>query len=270
MPTTAWSDQPAEVALPQLMEEQGGRLYRLSLKLCKDAHDAEDLVQEIFLIAWKKWHQFKGDAEPTTWLYTIAARACARRRRKRAGEPQTIESLSELLPVPGEEIPDIASLHQGPLEDQLRRETREAVEQAIARLPVHFRMPLILKEIVELPISDVAAILGLKKATVKTRLHRARLLLRRELVKKLPLRRAPRPGHSRQLCFDLLAAKQDALDRDVPFQVNEADLCSRCAALLATLDLTRDTCQSLGEGELPSELHQALTVAFQGAESSSS
>ena len=254
--------QPAEIALPRLLDEHGGRLYHLALKLCGHPEDAEDLVQEIFLIAWRKWDQFQGESEPTTWLYTIAARACGRRRRKRAGEPRTIESLSELLPSAEEQIPDLAVV-SGPLDDQLRREARAAVERAIASLPEHFRMPLVLKEIVELPIAQVAAILGLKEATVKTRVHRGRLLLRRELARTLPHHDAPPADPSRRLCLDLLQAKQESLDRGVPFAVPQDELCMRCRSMFATLDLTREACELIGRGELPAALRDTLTAAFE-------
>jgi RNA polymerase sigma-70 factor (ECF subfamily) len=256
------ANQAAEVALPLLLEEHGGHLYRMSLKLCGHPQDAEDLVQEIFLIAFRKWHQFAGNSHPTTWLYTIAARACSRRRRKRAGEPRTIDSLSELLPSAEDQIPDLATI-QGPLDEQLQREAQEAVEKAIASLPMHFRMPLVLKEIVELPISEVAAILGLKKATVKTRVHRGRLLLRRELSRTLPQQDAPPPDHSRQMCLDLLRAKQESLDRGVPFRVPQEELCLRCRAMFSSLDIAQEICQAIGRGEMPLELHEDLSKAFE-------
>lgn len=270
------AQQSAQEALPHLLAEHGDRLYGLSLKLCGHADDAEDLVQEIFLIALRKWHQFKGDSHPTTWLYTIAARACSRRRRRRSGEPRTMDSLSRLVPGADEELPDPA-VFETPLDAQLRREAREAVERGIAALPMHFRMPLVLKEIVELPIADVAAILGLKAATVKTRLHRARLLLRRELSQTLvghgasatdSGRRVQRGkgcgamDPSRRVCLDLLKAKQDSLDRGVPFDVPAEDLCRRCRSVFATLDLTRETCELIGRGHLPDALRDELLRAF--------
>ena len=266
METSIPSDQdlgnlPAAEALPLLLEKHGGRLYGLSLKLCGHEADAEDLVQEIFLIALRKWEQFHGDSHPTTWLYTIAARACGRRRRKRAGEPRTIESLNELLPSPEDQIPDLEVV-SNPLDDQLRRETQEAVELAIAGLPTHFRMPLVLKEIVELSMAEIAAILGLKEATVKTRVHRGRLLLRRELSRTLPTQDAPPPDHDRQMCLDLLKAKQEALDRGVPFRVPQQDLCMRCQAMFATLDLAHETCELLARDEIPAPLRQTLAEAF--------
>jgi RNA polymerase sigma-70 factor, ECF subfamily len=273
MSTAELAQQPVHVALPRLLEEHGGRLYRMSMKLCGHREDAEDLVQDIFLIALKKWEQFHGDAHPTTWLYSIAARACGRKRRKRAGEPRRMESLSDLLPRPTEDIPEVAALlgdgeGDDPLRAQLRREAREAVEGAIAQLPFHFRLPLVLKEIAELPVAEVAAILGVKEATVKTRLHRARLLLRRALAEVLPHKPAPPPNHDRRICLDLLKAKQESLDRGVPFSVPPGELCRRCAALFGTLDLSRDLCLDLsgeraGE-ELPEPLRQALLEAFRG------
>lgn len=254
----------AEEALPRLLDEHGGQLYRLSLKLCGHPQDAEDLLQDIFLIAWKKWHQLDGRAHPTTWLYRIAARACARRRRRRAGEPTHIESLSDLLPQGDATIPDLGTL-VSPLDEHLQRESQAAVEKAIASLPMHFRMPLVLKEIVELPMADIAAILDLKVATVKTRVHRGRLLLRRALAEVLPQQQAPPPDHPRQMCLDLLQAKQEALDRGVPFDVPQEDLCLRCRSLFATLDLGHGICESLRQGDLPPRLRQTLAESFESA-----
>ncbi len=260
-PSEELAGTPAEIALPRLLDEHGGRLYRLSLKLCGHEQDAEDLVQEIFLIAWRKWHQFHGESSPTTWLYTIAARACARRRRRRSGEPAHLEPLAELLPRDEAQVPDLTVM-ESPLDEQLRRETREVVEQAIAGLPERFRMPLVLKEIVELPIADIADILGLEIGTVKSRVHRGRLKLRKALATVLPRRDAPPPDPSRQMCLDLLKAKQESLDRGVPFRVPATDLCQRCQAMFATLDLAHDTCQQLGHGEIPAHLRRLLESSF--------
>lgn len=67
---------PAATAIPQLVELHGPRLYSLASRLCGNVSDAEDMVQEIFLQAQRKWHTFKGDATPGTWLYAIAAHSC--------------------------------------------------------------------------------------------------------------------------------------------------------------------------------------------------
>ncbi len=257
--TTDLALLPAETAIPQLLHEKGSHIYRMGLSLCGSPQAAEDLVQETFLLAFRHWKQFEGRSKASTWLYSIAVRACRRHKRLRSGEPRYLESLSELLPSGERQVPDIVSPEEGPIDAQLRREARETVEHAIADLPRSFRIPLVLKDLAELKISEVAGILGLKEATVKTRVHRARLRLRKRLTEMLPGRDASAPNHSRRICLDLLSSKQEALDRGVAFPLHQRDLCSRCASLFATLDLGYDLCLEIGRrDELPPELSRLL------------
>jgi RNA polymerase sigma-70 factor (ECF subfamily) len=250
--------RPAREAIADLVERHGGRLYGVGLRLCGSPEDAQDLVQETFLSAFRHWHQFQGDAEPTTWLYTIARRACLRRRRKRSGEPAVLEPLSALLPGPDEGLPELPPGEAGPYRDRLRREAEAVVDRALARLPLTFRLPLVLADIAELSTAETARVLGLKEATVKTRVHRARLKLRRAIADTLPRGPASPPDHPRRVCLDLLRAKQEALDRGVAFPYSEAALCARCRSLFATLDLGREACRALGRGELPAPVRRAL------------
>lgn len=250
--------EPASEAIPRLLALHGGRIYGLGLRLCRNREDAEELVQETFLRAFRKWSQFEGRSDPATWLYTIATRVCQRRHRRRAGEPRQLESLDKLLPPRKREIVELASGEAGPLDQLLKRESREVVERAISRLPPRFRLPLVLKDLVEFSVAEVADVLGIKDATVKTRLHRARLFIAKELAQTLPKRPAPPPDHSRQVCLDLLRAKQEALDREVPFPLASAELCDRCRALFSTLDLGREVCRQLDRGNLPDRLRRAL------------
>ncbi len=210
----------------------------------------------------RKWHQFHGDANPATWLYTIAARACQRRQRRRSGEPRHMASLDDLTPRPEGPVADLPEVVESPLDGQLRREARETVERAVSELPHHYRMALVLKDIVELSVSEVAAILGLKPATVKTRVHRGRLHLRRVLTEALPQKDAPPPLYSQQICLDLLRAKQEALDRGAPFPVPQEEVCGRCQALFRTLDVARESCLEIGRGELPPALAKRLLDDF--------
>ncbi len=253
-----YANLPADVALPGLLEAHGGRLHSLALKFCGSAEDAEDLVQDVFLLAYRKWDQFKGESRPTTWLYTIAARACQRRKRRRSGEPRNLDSLDDLLPFDDGPVADLPAAEHDPYHAQVHREAREQIERALARLPRPYRMALILKDLVELPVADVARVLSLKEATVKTRVHRARLQLRRALSSTLPRKQAPPPLYSHRVCLDLLAAKQEALDREVEFPVGGSEVCERCASLFATLDLGRDACREIGRGELPAALRARL------------
>jgi len=246
------------------METDGRKMYGLALKLCRNQAEAEDLVQDTFLQAYRKWDQFEGRSEPTSWLYTIASRLCQRRQRPRSGEPRRMESLTDLLPVGESMIPEIPASTDSPLDEQLRKEAQEQVERALAALPVHHRLPLVLKDIAELSVSEVAEVLGIKPATVKTRVHRARLALRRALAEVLPKMHSEPPDHPQRVCLDLLQAKQEALDRGAAFPVPPEELCSRCQSLLSTLDLAHEVCSELDLERLPEELRRSILEGLEG------
>lgn len=254
--TTDWAI-PRDEAVPRLVELHGNRLYGLAKQICGNVEEAEDLVQDVFLQAWRKWDQFDGRSTPFVWLYTIARHACQRMHRKRSGEPEHIESLDELLPFGAKRVAFVPD-DDDELDVHVRRERREVVGAAIASLPADFRMPLVLKDIIGFAVADVAAILGLNPSTVKTRLHRARLKVRSALESGLPQKELPPAAYSRQVCLDLLHAKQESLDRGVPMQGVDEILCERCETVFATLDLTKDLCAELANAELPPRLRQVL------------
>ncbi len=229
----------------EVAERLAPRLYRSAVVLCRDRDAARDVVQDTLLQAFRKWHQFEGRSDPATWLYTIAARVCRRRHRRRAGEPAVMEPLDELLPPASGPIVDVSRLSD-PEAAFTSAAMQEAVKRAIAELPLNFRMSLVLVDIAEMSTAEAARILGLKEATVKTRVHRARLKLRKYLTEGLPQRTHSTCDHERRVCLDLLEAKQDALDRKVPFSMSDHALCARCASVYATLDLALATCGTLG------------------------
>lgn len=256
--------EDAAHAVRRLVEEHGGQLFGLARRFCGNADEAEDLVQEVYLQAFKNWDSFRHDASEKTWLYRIAANACQRMHRKRSGEPEQIGSLDQLLPF-GD--PLIAAV-PGELDDQLQRQietdARERIENAIARLPEEFRIPLVLKEIVGFPVREVAQILGLEEGTVRSRLHRARLKLRSAVDAVIPRAEgeAPPPAYPEQTCLDLLDAKQEALDRGVPFDTRV--ICQRCQSVFASLDLTQQVCHDLAEGGMPEGLRDKLLSRLRG------
>jgi RNA polymerase sigma-70 factor (ECF subfamily) len=248
--------EPAEKAIPRLWEEHGSRIYNLGLRLCRSPECAQDLVQETFLRAFRNWHQFEGRSSPATWLFTIAMRTYKRVGRRLKG--YDVLPLASLLPVWEEGAPDIPDGEDGPLEEILRQEAQERVYRAMSNLPIDFRVTLTLKSIVEFSVAEVAEVLGIKEATVKTRVHRARLLLREGLVKSPPRRKASLIEPSQQICLDLLYANQQALDRGVEFPLARGELCSRCRVLFVTLDLAYDACIKLKSGDLPEPLRKLL------------
>jgi len=180
--------------------------------------------------------------------------------RRRAGEPRRIQSLEQLLPSGEPTVVDLPAGGETPLEWVERRDVVRAVRRAIESLPLGFRLPVALKEIEGLSVEEVAGVLGIKPATVKTRLHRARLLLRKELSTALPARPAveEHADEPRSHCLDLLWAKQEAMDRGVDFPIPAGHLCERCRTVFETLDVARDVCRSMHGAELPEAVRREL------------
>lgn len=269
MPRKATSSTAAERKrgeIANLLDQYGGMIYGLCLRLTGDEDEAEDLFQETFLQAYRKWDQFRGEAKPSTWLYTIAVRKYLRMQRRRSGEPTRIPSLDEAMPFGGGAVPKApAGNGETPLDATLRREALEQLEHAITELPPDYRIPLVLKEIVGFSVADVSSILGLKDATVKTRLHRARGMIYQTVTSVLPKKRMKAAAYPKRVCLDLLRAKQESLDQGIPFPQPKGDFCKRCKAVFEGLDFARDLCRHLTvDEELPPGARQAVLLDLAG------
>lgn len=249
----------AREAVARLMEEEGARMYAVALRITGNAADAQDLVQDAFLQAFRRWETFRGDASPATWLHTILARMARRRlKRFKGGSLRRMPAESQLAPWGESRVIDLTPGGTSPEGEAIRREAERGVRRAVARLPVHFRVALILKEMLELPVETVAEALGIKEETVKTRLHRARLLVRKEMLRGLPVHAAPDPLYERRVCMDLLRAKLDAMDRGREFPVGQKIICERCRLVFDELDLTHHACAELATGEFPGRLRRLI------------
>jgi RNA polymerase sigma-70 factor (ECF subfamily) len=267
-------DTAAADAIPVLVERFGPRLYALGARLCGNAADAQDLVQDVFLQAFRKWHTYRGDASPGTWLYTIAARSCRARMKRKSRHHRRMPAASQLLPwkeTTNLDIP-ISEEDSSPIRAAIQNESAEAVHQAILQLPENFRVPLVLKEMLELSLDEVGEALNIRPETVKTRVHRARLMLRQALMRKrsLPKRAAKQPAYEKQVCLDLLRAKLDAMDQGRGFPIPQRVVCERCQSVFAELDLAQTACARLAEGKLPTKLRAAILRALSAARSSES
>ncbi len=249
---------PAD-AVERLLAAHGDRLHAIASRLCRSRDDAADLVQETFLQAFRNWRQFAGDADPMSWLYTIAVRACRRMHRRRAGAPKDTLSLDADAPFASRLVATV----DGSVAVGVGAELRERLEAAIPRLPTTYRLPLVLKDVIGLPVEDVAGVLGVTPTTVRTRVHRARLRLRSDLARGLPTRAMPPAAYTRAVCFDLLRAKQHALDAGVPMPGGDALVCERCRAVFATMDVTQDVCRSLADGKLPAALRRRILARLE-------
>ncbi len=247
-------------AVASLYEAHAPMVLRLGLRLSGSLAEAEEIVQDTFLAAFRHWSTFDGRSRASTWLYTIAARVWHRRNRGGRGRDRRMPSLDAVMPFHDRVVADLRD--DRPLARAVAREATRRLEEAVAELPPPFRLPLLFKELLELSVEDTAAALGLKPQTVKTRLHRARLALRKAMLERVPTRAAPPPIYERQACVDLLAAKLEAMDRGGPFPLGRKVMCERCRGVFRELDLSQQLCLALdadgkgGRGEIEAALRR--------------
>jgi len=263
-PSSVAPGSPAEIAIPILVDVHGPRLFALASRLCGNVSDAEDMVQEVFLQAQRKWHTFKGNSDPGTWLYAIAAHSCKARTRRKGGIDRRIPAMSQIMPWTDSSVADLTASPASTVGRVIERESARAVHDAIVALPENFRVPLVLKEMLEMPLEEVGRALNLKPETVKTRVHRARLMLRKAILARraLPKKEAPAPTYEMRVCVDLLNAKLDAMDHGRDFPIGQKVVCERCRAVFAELDLAQTACARLAAGELPRALRDRIVRAM--------
>jgi RNA polymerase sigma-70 factor (ECF subfamily) len=159
---------PVGLEFDALYREHAGVVARWTRHLAGPRIDTEDLVQEIFLVARRRLPEFRGDAKVTTWLYAITARivrTARRQERLRRWWPRVRQHDLEHL---------LSRARLTPVEDLERRQSTELVYRILDRMPEKYRDVLILFELDEMSGEDIAALCGMKLATVWVRLHRAR------------------------------------------------------------------------------------------------
>ena len=171
-------------AFDRLVEERSGEVYALLYRLTEDAEEARDLTQETFLRAFQHISRFRGDADLKTWIYRIAINQARNRWRwwRRRRRDQTVS-----LDLEGGERqePLSASLadhgRRDPEQETLSRERERVLRRALQTLSRPFREAVILRDVEGLSYEEIAATLEISIGTVKSRLSRARLELRRKL-----------------------------------------------------------------------------------------
>ena len=172
-----------EAAVRAIMQANNRRLYRLARGVLRNDSEAEDVVQETYVRAFTHLEQFRGDSSLSTWLSRIAMNeALGRLRRQRPGVewstlPQGV--------LEAQIIQFTLTYSEDPEKSMAQREIQHDVEHAIDELPEPFRLVFITRVIEGMNVEETAEILGLKPETVKTRLHRARNLLRENVEKKI-------------------------------------------------------------------------------------
>jgi len=164
----------------RMVEIYSGNIYRLTLKMLNDPQDAEDVLQETFIKAFRGLKNFDGRSRLSTWLFRIATNeALMYLRRKRP----TFVSIDEPVETEeGEQRPvQIVDWCCMPESELMSQEARQHLDEAVERLPHSLRVVFLLRDIEDLSTAETAEVLGLSDTAVKTRLSRARMRLREDL-----------------------------------------------------------------------------------------
>lgn len=165
-------------AMERLLMRAQEAAYRFSLLVCGHPEDAEDVMQDALIKTYQHVRQLDDPGAFRTWLYTTVRNACLMKRRRRAGEP------SHFVRLDREDAPqtyDVADTAKPADQQLVDAAGDERLRRALGALPPAYRMIVVLREVEGLSTREVAVITGISEANVKTRLHRARTMLRRQL-----------------------------------------------------------------------------------------
>lgn len=259
-------------------------VFSFSMKVCGQRQDAEDTMQEVLLKSVPNLRKFDNPKALMVWLYKVAKNRCLMSRRKSKFAPKEDLSLEELMPD-RRELQKLSGSPDGtPETSLLRRENAKRLREAVQKLPAEYRLILVLHDMEELSDGDVAEITGLRLGTIRVRLHRARLFVRKELAKqdqhRIHRQTAKRPGENRlsaqprrRRCKEMFAELSNYLDDELDDSLCEAlekhmDGCEPCKAFLSSLEKSIQQCRT-APNESPDQrvaarLRRELIVEYQG------
>lgn len=163
-------------AFEQLMRRHNRALYRTARSIVKDDAEAEDVLQEAYLLAFRAMRDFRGESSISTWLTRIVINEAIARSRKNS-------RMADIIQLDGEAAMD--EHNDRPEQALLRNEARRLIEQKIDGLPDAFRTVFVLRALEEMTVEETATCLDIPEATVRTRYFRARGLLREALSREL-------------------------------------------------------------------------------------
>jgi RNA polymerase sigma-70 factor (ECF subfamily) len=187
---------PAPLSAEQVYRDYATRVYHTARRMLRSDLDAEDVTQDVLLQVVRNLPTFRGDSAFPTWLHRVTINAALLFRRRAARTARTVaEPLDDL---PGETGPQSAGRHwlRGPVSQLVERETRFLLDRAIAGLPDGYREVLEGADIEGLPNQTIADQMGLSLPALKSRLHRARLMLRDALEPHFGERQRPYPARA--------------------------------------------------------------------------
>lgn len=243
-------------------------VYAFSMKVCGHPEDAEDTMQDVLIRSVPHLTKITDPRALAVWLYTVTRNRCWRTRRKSIHAPKHTLSLEELMPDETELSLLLQQSGTDPERQILLREQNQLLHKAILSIPPEYRIVLVLHDIEDLETEQIAQVLGLKSGTVRVRLHRARLYVRKALsqitertvVRQPALTRRPKASTKKmassrrpQQCKEIFANLSEYLDdRLTPRNCDEMRLhiggCPACIAFISNLRQAIDRCRKLDVG----------------------
>jgi len=175
-----------ERAFRELVAEHRDRVFNLTYRMLGNRAEAEDVAQEVFIQVFKTIDTFREEAKLSTWLYRVTVNTCKNKikylARRHDREHDELDEGAEPGPAAAASVPPPSARPDHQLEGA---QTQQMLQQAIAELDADHRELVVLRDVEDLSIEEIAAITGLADGTIKSRLHRARLALRKKLQRQL-------------------------------------------------------------------------------------
>ena len=193
-------------AFEALMRRHNRTLFRTARAILRDDAEAEDALQEAYLQAYHALPGFRAEARFSTWMVRIVANEALMRLRKETRRAQIVPMQSADATPGLEELADTTMEKNRPEPSAERAEMRRLLEQQIDRLPDAYRTVFMLRAVEELPAEEVAAVLQIPEATVRTRFFRARSLLREALAQQIDVAYADAFAFAGERCDRIVAA----------------------------------------------------------------
>jgi RNA polymerase sigma-70 factor, ECF subfamily len=251
-----------DAALEQALALLQNTVFSFSMRVCGQREDAEDTMQEVLLKSVPHLPKFDSPKALVVWLYKVAKNRCLMSRRRSKFSPKPDLSLEELMP----DRKELAQLGTdgsiNPEAFAIRSQEAGRLRDAIQRLPPQYRIVLVLRDMEGLTDEEVAEITGLRSGTVRVRLHRARLFVRKELMKGLKPRSGraavasrassqgqlgndqPRPARCKAMFAELSNYLDEQLDDSLCEELQRhLGGCEPCKAFLSSLKATVEQCR---------------------------
>jgi len=250
-------------AVEQALTLLQNSVFSFSMRVCQQKEDAEDTMQEVLVKSLPYLNKFDSPRALVVWLYKVAKNRCLMTRRRSKFAPKQELSLDELMPDRGD-LEHLVST--GPINPEMlavRGEEAQRLRDAVQKLPPEYRIVLVLRDMEGLTDEEVAEITGLRRGTVRVRLHRARLFVRKQFMqqeKRPRVSKQPtRPRGCKQMFAELSEYLDDELNPALCEQLEaHLDDCEPCQAFVSNLESTVEHLRKFPQEKLDPETAAAL------------